>query len=338
MTALRHPEAVARLRADRAWRPLELAVWALPVAAYFLLPGQRALLGQAAVLGLFALSLDLLVGRVGIVSLGHAAFFGLGGYTAGLLAQAGWGEPISGLVAGGAVAGAAGFATSFLVLRGRDLTQIMVTLGIALMLYELANKLAWLTGGMDGLQGVDVWPVLGIWDFDLFGRTAYVYSIAVLALGFLAVRRLVGSPFGLMLRGLKQNERRMRALGVPVRRRLVAVYALSAALAGVAGALLTETTQFVSLGVLAFDRSAEGLLIVVLGGAGTLYGPLAGALVFKVMSQLLSEATPQFWQFWMGLVLVALVLVARGGIMGVLARLPRRGGTATPAPPVAAGR
>jgi len=314
---LRYAPEADRLKAAASWRPPEFAFWLLAVAAYFLLPRQLVLLSRVAVMGLFALSLDLILGYAGIISLGHAAFFGLGGYAAGILAQHGWGEPLSGLVAGGLVAALLGFATSFLVLRGSDLTRLMVTLGICLMLFEVANKIRWLTGGADGLQGISLWPILGIWSFDLYGRTAYGYSIIVLFLIFLLVRRVIHSPYGLALRGIKENERRMHALGTPVARRLVVAYTMAAALAGLAGALLTQTTQFVSLDVLSFGKSAEVLLIVVLGGSGTLYGGLIGSLALIVAQYLLSGISPEYWQFWIGIAFIALVFLARGGLMGL---------------------
>ena len=330
----RYRPHVARLKARSAWRPLELAFWILPIIAFFAMPGELALLSQAAIMGLLALSLDLLLGYGGIVSLGHAAFFGVGAYTAGIVSQHGWGEPLTGLLLAGLAAGLIGFVTSFLVLRGGELTRLMVTLGIAMMLYELANKMSWLTGGADGLQGVEVWKILGLWDFDMAGRVAYVYAMVVMGLVFLLVRRLVNSPFGFMLRGIKENERRMLALGTPVARRLVAVYILSAVIAGIAGGLLTQTTQFVSLEVLAFPRSAEALLVVVLGGVGTLYGPIVGAVAFKLMEHGFSAVTPQYWQFWMGVIFIAIVMLARGGILGVLVKLRGlgRGRRAQPAP------
>jgi branched-chain amino acid transport system permease protein len=317
---LRYAPEADRLKAAASWRPPEVAFWLLTVAAYFILPKQLVLLSRVAVMGLFALSLDLILGYAGIISLGHAAFFGLGGYTAGLLAQHGFGEPVSGLVIGGLVAALLGFATSFLVLRGSDLTRLMVTLGICLMLFEVANKMRWLTGGADGLQGISLWPILGIWSFDLYGRTAYGYSIIVLFLIFFLVRRVIHSPYGLALRGIKENERRMHALGTPVARRLVVAYTMAAALAGLAGALLTQTTQFVSLDVLSFGKSAEVLLMVVLGGAGTLYGSLIGALALIVAQYLLSGISPEYWQFWIGIAFIALVFLARGGLMGLAQR------------------
>lgn len=309
--------------------------WAAWPAAYFAFPDYLPLLSQVAIAALFALSLDLLVGYAGVVTLGHAAFFGLGAYTAGLLAVHGWGEPLSGLVAAAAAAALLGLVTAPLVLRGGELAGVMVTLGLGLMLYEAANKAAAVTGGADGLQGVEIWPVLGLWRFDLFGRTAYLYSLAVLFLMFLLARLIVSSPFGLALRGIRANAWRMHAIGTPVRARLVAAYVLAGAFAGVAGALLAQTTQFVSLEVLAFQRSAEGLLMLVLGGLGRLYGGLIGAVAFMVAHHLLSEVTPQFWQFWIGAALVVLAIAGRGGLLGLLkavwARLlsRRRGGGST---------
>ncbi|HEX5635424.1 MAG TPA: branched-chain amino acid ABC transporter permease, partial [Gemmatimonadales bacterium] len=255
-----------RLPHDR-WHPAEVLFWLVPVACYFLFPGYLVLGSQVLIAALFALSLDLVLGYAGIVSLGHAAFFGLGAYTAGLLsARWGWGEPISGLAIAALVSAAAGFAASFLVVRGQDLTRLMVTLGIGLLLYEAANKAAFLTGGVDGLAGVTTGKLLGWRSWDLAGRTAYLYSLVVLFLAFVFARRLVASPFGLSLRGIRENRLRMPALGAPVRARLVAVYTLAAAIAGIAGALLAQTTQFVGLDTLGFTRSAEVLIMLVLGG------------------------------------------------------------------------
>ena len=306
---------------DSRWQPAEFVFWLLPVVAWFAFPENLPFLTQIAITGLFALSLDLILGYAGIVSLGHAAFFGLGAYAAGLLATHGMGDPLLGLVAAVALAGAAGFVTSFLVLRGADLTRLMVTLGVSLMLYEAANKLTAFTGGVDGLQGVEMKPLLGMFPFDMYGRTGYVYCLVVLFLLFWIARHLVHSPFGLELRGIRLNALRMPALGAPVNRRLVAIYTIGAAYAGVAGALLTQTTQFVSIDVLSFPRSAELLLMLVLGGTGSLYGAMLGAMVFMTVHHLLSGINPQYWQFWLGLLLVLVVLFAREGIMGGLRRL-----------------
>jgi branched-chain amino acid transport system permease protein len=313
----------AHLPTDR-WRAAEFAFWAVALAAFFVFPNHRVLGSQILITGLFALSLDLITGYAGVVSLGHAAFFGIGAYTAGLLAVQGWGEPLSGLVAAGAAGALLGFATSFLVVRGADLARLMVTLGIGLMLYEAANQMTSVTGGADGLSGVTMGKLLGRFAFDLRGNTAYLYSLVVLFLCFVVARRIVSSPFGLSLRGIRENVRRMPAIGAPVPRRLVAVYTVSATMAGIAGGLLAQTTQFVGLDVFGFPRSADLMIMLVLGGAGRLYGGLLGAAAFMIAHHTLSDLNPVYWQFWLGLLLVAVVLVARGGILGAIDLLRER--------------
>jgi branched-chain amino acid transport system permease protein len=298
------------------WRPLEIVFWLLPVAAFFLFPGYLVLGSQILIVGLFAVTLDLILGYAGIVSLGHAAFFGLGAYTAGLLAVHGWGEPISGLVAGAIVAGIVGFLVSFLVVRGGDLARLMVTLGIGLMLFEVANKASSITGGVDGLSGVTMWKVLGLFSFDIAGKTAYVYSFVVVLLVFALIRRLVNSPFGLSLRGIREGPKRMPAIGSPVRRRLIAIFTVSAAIAGIAGALLAQTTQFVGIDTLGFPRSADLMIMVVLGGVGRLYGALIGAAVFMIARDYLSNVNPVYWEFWLGVLLIVVVMFGHGGLMG----------------------
>jgi branched-chain amino acid transport system permease protein len=309
-----------RLPNDR-WKPLEIAFWLLPVASWFLFPNHLVLISQIMIVGLFALSLDLVLGYAGIVSLGHAAFFGLGAYTAGLLSVHGWGEPLSGLLVAALVAGVFGFVVSFLVVRGQDLARLMVTLGIGLMLFEAANKAAFITGGVDGLSGMATAPLFGAFEFDLYGKTAFWYSLGVLFLLFVLLRRVVNSPFGLSLRGIREGGRRMPAIGANVDRRLKVAFTAGAALAGVAGALLAQTTQFVGLDSLGFPRSAELLIMLVLGGTGRLYGALVGAAVFMVAQDYISGLDPAYWQFYIGLLLVLIVLFARGGILGGLEKL-----------------
>ena len=306
------------------WKPLEIVFWLMPVAAYFFFPGYLVLISQIMIMGLFALSLDLILGYAGIVSLGHAAFFGLGAYTAGLLAVHGWGEPLSGLLAGAVVAGLFGFITAFLVVRGQDLTRLMVTMGICLMLHEAANKASSITGGVDGLSGMMVGKVFGVFEFDLNGTVAFWYSFAVLFILFVVLRRVVKSPFGLSLIGIREGVRRMPSLGVNVNRRLIAIFTAAAAIAGVAGALLAQTTQFVGLDALGFPRSAELLIMLVLGGTGRLYGALIGAAVFMVAQDYIAGLNPAYWQFYIGLLLVLIVLFARGGILGGLEKIAQR--------------
>ncbi len=293
------------------WRPWEFVVWVVIFALPLVVPSRALLVNEIAIVALFAMSLDLILGYTGIVSLGHAAFFGFGAYAAALFAKLVMPDPTVGLLVAIVLSAALGAVASVTILRGTDLTRLMVTLGTALLLLELANKLDWLTGGADGLQGVVMGPVLGTFDFDLFGRVAAWYSLAVVLVLFLVMRRLVHSPFGATLKAVRDNRLRAMAIGIPVVKRLAVVYTIAAAIAGAAGALLAQTTGFASLDVLAFDRSADVLLMLVIGGVGWLYGGIAGAIVFKLLQDTLSSVTPQYWMFWIGLILVLLVLVGR---------------------------
>ncbi|MBT2335159.1 branched-chain amino acid ABC transporter permease [Variovorax paradoxus] len=304
----------ALLRKAR-WRPLEFVVWAAAFALPFVMPSHSLLVNEIAIVALFAMSLDLILGYTGIVSLGHAAFFGFGAYAAALFAKLVMPDPMVGLVVATVLSAVLGLVASVTILRGSDLTRLMVTLGTALLLLELANKLDWLTGGADGLQGVVMGPVLGLFEFDLYGRTAAWYSLAVMLLLFLVMRRIVHSPFGATLKAIRDNRLRAMAIGIPVVSRLVVIYTVAAGIAGAAGALLAQTTGFASLDVLAFDRSADVLLMLVIGGVSWLYGGVAGAIVFKLLQTWLSSVTPQYWMFWIGLLLVLLVLVGRDRVL-----------------------
>jgi branched-chain amino acid transport system permease protein len=310
------------------WRWPEIVFWLAAFAALLAPAGKFLILNEIAILALFTLSLDLVLGYAGIVSLGHAAFLGAGAYVAGLLAKHVTGDPLAGLALGSVVAALLGFVSSFLVLRGSDLTRLMVTLGIALVLGEIANAFPRISGGADGLQGIAMAPLLGRFDFDLFGRTAYAYSLTTLFVLLLLARRIVHSPFGLSLMSIRRNALRAGALGVPVHARLIAVYTLAAAYAGAAGALLAQTTAFVSLDVFEFHRSADVLLVLIIGGVGWLYGGIAGALVYTLLQDGIASLTPQYWQFWIGLFLVAFVMLGRqrfvGGLYGLLALARRR--------------
>lgn len=307
------------------WRAIEIAFWFATLLPFVLTPDYLSLASQIAITALFALSLDLILGYAGIVSLGHAAFFGTGAYTAGILsARYGWGEPMSGLIAAAIVAGLVGYATSVIIARFRHLALIMLTLGFGLLLGELANSVSWLTGGVDGLQGIHSWNLLGVFHFDLYGTTAYAYSLAVLFLLFIVARRLINSPFGLSLRGIRENWLRMPAIGASSRSHIRMIYTISAAMAGTAGALLAQTTETVSLDSLSFDRSAELLVMLVLGGAGRLYGGLIGALIFMVARDQFSGTTPQYWYFWIGVLLVMVVIFLPNGVLGGLSKLSAR--------------
>jgi branched-chain amino acid transport system permease protein len=298
--------------AHARWHWGELAFWLVVLTCAFIFPSRYLIMTDIVRLALFALSLDLILGYAGIVSLGHAAFFGVGAYCAGLLSLHGIiAEPVLALIAAGLVAMVLGFLTSFLVIRGVDLTRLMVTLGISLLLEALAERFSNITGGTDGLQGIEMQPILGRFAFDLFGKTGFFYSLVVTFLLFLLARRIVHSPFGLSLRAIRNNPLRAAAIGIPVNRRLIAIYTVAAFYAGIAGALFTQTTALASLDVFSFERSADLMLVLVIGGTGYLYGGLIGAVAFRMLQEVFSSITPQYWQFWIGLVLVAIVLLGR---------------------------
>lgn len=303
---------------------LEVVFWTGLACVWLLFPYSLPLVTQILIVGLFAVSLDMVLGYAGILTVGHAAFFGSGAYVAGLLAVHGWGEPLSGLLVAAVACAALGYVLSVLVVRGTDLARLMITIAVCLLLGEVALQFTSVTGGSDGLMGVQMWPVLGMFSFDLFGRTAFVYTFVMVLAVFVLVRRILQSPFGLVLQGIHQNPQRMRAIGTPVASRLRLVYAMSAAVAGVAGGLLAQTTQFVGVDTLSFERSAEILIVLVLGGAGRLYGGLVGALVFILMRDSLSGLSPEYWMLGVGLLLILVALSGGGGILGLLDRTVSR--------------
>jgi branched-chain amino acid transport system permease protein len=326
--ALRDPKLGIRpqayLQSLSRWRIIEIVFWLATLAPYFLFPDYLSLASQIATAALFALSLDLILGYAGVVSLGHAAFFGLGAYSAGMFSKFVWGEPFTGLLVGATVAAIVGYASSFIISRFRHLTLIMITLGLGLLLAEAANSAHWLTGGSDGFQGIEMWPVLGLFSFDLYGKTAYAYALGVLFVLFLGARRLVNSPFGLALRGIRENWVRMPAIGAESRAHIRTAYTISAFMAGVAGAVLAQTTQTVSLESISFQRSADVLVMLVLGGAGRLYGGLVGSVIFMIARDQFSGIAPQYWYFWIGVLLVMVVTFLPNGILGGLSKIVAR--------------
>ena len=289
-----------------------------------LMPGYLDLGTRMVILTLFALSLDILVGYCGLVTLGHAAFFGVGAYAAGLFAIWVWAEPVVGLFVGGAAAALLGVLSGAVLLRSRRLTLIVLSLATVLIVQEIANKMNWLTGGADGLQGISMRPVLGQFTFDLFGRVSYTYAAIVLAVGFLVFRAVVDSNFGKSLVGIRENESRMHALGTPVGGRLRAAFVMSAALAGVAGALQAQVTQFVSLNFVSVELSGEVLIMLILGGAGRRYGAFLGAPLYVFMQDYLAREDPANWYLWIGLLLLAIVFLAPGGLTAWAGALARR--------------
>jgi branched-chain amino acid transport system permease protein len=300
-------------------RWIEWLPFAVALAGFFVLPEYLSLGARILIYILYALSLDLILGYAGIITLGHSAYFGLGAYVAGIMgARLGITDPLVQLVAAGAAGGLLGIATGAIILRTRALTLLMLTLAITSVCLEIANKATPITGGADGLSGIVVAPVLGLFRFDLYGKTAFLYCLIVLLLGWWAVRRLIYSPFGASLTGVRENSARMHAIGAPVYWRLVLVYAISTTLAGVAGALITQTNQFVGLNVLGFEAAGELLVMLVLGGVGRLYGAFVGPLVYLVAQDFLAKQFPEYWYLGIGAMLIVVVMFARGGILGII--------------------
>jgi branched-chain amino acid transport system permease protein len=285
---------------------------------FFLMPGYLSLGARILIFILFALSLDLILGYAGIITLGHSAFFGLGAYTAGVVStKLGIHEPFVQLAAAAGMAALLGAATGMVILRTRALTLLMLTLAITAILLEIANKWTSMTGGADGLSGVQVSPILGMFKFDLYGKTAFLYCLAALFFGWWGVRRIIYSPFGAMLTGIRENTTRMHAVGAPVYWRLVLIYAISATMAGIAGALLTQVNQFVGLNVLGLEPSGDILVMLILGGVGRMYGAFVGPVVYLIAQDYLAKQYTEYWYLGIGILLIAVVLFARGGILGI---------------------
>jgi branched-chain amino acid transport system permease protein len=299
-------------------RPVELLPWAFAAAVYFFAPSYLPLGAYVLIIILFALSLDLILGYGGIVTLGHAAYFGLGAYAAGVFAIRVSGDPLLGLLVAAVAAGLFGLATGAVILRTHGLALLMLTLAIVSIVFEVANKWTSVTGGTDGLHSVPIQPILGMFRFDMFGKVAYLYCLIALVAGWWLVRTIVHSPFGMALAGTRENDVRMHAIGAPVYRRRLTAYTISAMLAGIAGALLTQTTQFVGLSVVAFELSGELLVMLVLGGVRRIYGAFLGPLVFIVARDYLAKQSPEYWTLGIGVLLIVIVMFARGGILGLV--------------------
>jgi branched-chain amino acid transport system permease protein len=304
--------------ADPRIRWTEWLPWVAAGAFFFLMPEYLSLGARILIYILFALSLDLILGYAGIITLGHSAFFGLGAYTAGILStKLGINEPFLQLGAAATMAALLGLATGAVILRTRALTLLMLTLAITAILLEIANKATWLTGGADGLSGVQVSPILGLFRFDLYGKTAFIYCLVTLFIGWWVVRRIIYSPYGAMLTGIRENTTRMHAIGAPVYWRLVLIYTISATMAGIAGALLTQVNQFVGLNVLGLEPSGDVLVMLILGGVGRLYGAFIGPVAYLIAQDYFAKQYPEYWYFGIGVLLIFVVLFARGGILGL---------------------
>jgi branched-chain amino acid transport system permease protein len=320
-----HPSArtLAERHRPRAW---EVVPWLAALAFFFALPNHLGFGTELLITILFALSLDLVLGYAGIVTLGHAAFFGVGAYTVGMLAKYGiWSEPLTGLLIAATAAAVVGLGSGLVLLRTTGLTLLMLTLCTRALLEEAANLGHDWTGGFDGLDSVPIQPLFGIFEFNpLYLTTQYVYALVVLFIGFLIVRTIVYAPFGQSLTGIRENTLRMHAVGAPVNARLVTCYTISAAIAGVAGAVWAQANLYVNLSTLGLDRTATVLIILALGGYGRLYGAFIGASLYMVLSHYLAKAYPTAWQLGLGLLLMVIALCARNGVIGIVEPLLQR--------------
>jgi branched-chain amino acid transport system permease protein len=317
-TTSEHPAARALIGRHRLrwWEPIP---WLLAVAYFFLYPSYLGFGTELLIAILFALSLDMALGYAGILTLGHAAFFGAGAYTVGLLAFHGiWNEPLTSLALAALVAAVIGFASGLVLLRTQGLTLLMLTLCTMALLEEAANLGHEWTGSFDGLPGLPIPPLFGKFEFSpLYPTTQYVYALVVLFLCFVVVRTLIYSPFGQSLTGIRENMLRMHAVGAPVRVRLVTCYTISAAIAGIAGGLWAQTNAYVNLTTLSLDKAAAVFIMLILGGYGRLYGAFIGAVAYMVLTHYLSKYYPTAWQLGLGILLVVIALFARNGILGI---------------------
>lgn len=300
--------------------------WFAACASFFLFPEYRSFGASILVMALFGLSLGLSLGFAGIVSLGHAVYFGLGAYVAGRLALAGWQEPISIVLISAVASGVLAVGVGFAILRLAGLPLLMVTLALGVIAFEGANKATRITGGDDGLSGIQFNPLLGLFQWKLDGQVQYLYALVWLALVFLLARRIISSPYGLSMAGVRENSLRMQLLGAPVLKRLVVMYSLSAAIAGIAGALLTQITSFVGLQVLSVETSVDVLVMVVLGGMFSIYGALLGAPFYMIIKYLTQQWNPFYWMLVIGMLLIFVTFFLKGGIAAWMAGTfrPRR--------------
>ncbi|PXA85196.1 branched-chain amino acid ABC transporter permease [Caulobacter sp. D4A] len=295
----------------------EFLMLALAVAAYFAFPYDLALITRFLVMILFVLSLDLVLGYAGIATLGHAALYGTGAYAAGLFAVHVSGDPVSGLLVGALAGALLAFVSGLLLMRAHGLTLLMLSIAVTLICQEIANKARDLTGGADGLRGIRMEPVLGIFKFDFVGRTGYWYALAIVCICYVALKIVTASPLGQSIRGIKDSAARMVAIGSPVYWRLVTAYTIGGAIAGIAGALAAQVTQLVSLEAYAFNLSAEALIMLILGGAGRLYGAVIGVVIFMTVHHVAAAIDPFNWLFVIGALVLGIVFFVPAGVLGL---------------------
>ncbi|MEN9894021.1 MAG: hypothetical protein RLY78_4316 [Pseudomonadota bacterium] len=314
------PQALAtRAAPARAW-PMLLGLGLAGLAAPLLV--YPTLLMKVLCFGLFACAFNLLLGFAGLLSFGHAAFFGSAAYVTGwLCGQAGW-TPEAGLLAGTAWAAALGAVTGALAIRRAGIYFAMITLGLAQLVYFLALQLP-MTGGEDGLQGIPRGRLFGLIDLQQ-GLAMYWLVLAVFLFGLFVVHRTIHSPFGQVLRAIRDNEPRAISLGYDVDRHKLLAFVISAALAGLAGSTKALVFQLASLSDVHWHTSGQVVLMTLLGGLGTVLGPLVGAATIVGLENVLADRVGSWVTVIMGTIFVVCVLAFRRGIVGELKALRSR--------------
>lgn len=302
-----------------------IVLLALAVIGFLVMPNMLALLTRMISIMLLVLALDLVTGYAGVATLGHAALFGAGAYAAGIAASRyGFTDPFLMLAIGAAAGAASGLVCGAVILRGRGLTQLVLSIAMVQLAQEIGNKASAVTGGTDGLSGIAPDPLFGMFRFDLFGRTAFWFAVTLLLLVVLGLRILMRSPFGMLCRGIREDPIRIQSMGISVRGTLLRLYVISGVVAGLGGALSAIATRVVGLDSLSFNLSANALVMLVLGGAGNLAGAIAGTIIFVVFENQVSTISPFHWLILVGLLLVVVVLFAPTGLVGLAQRLLAR--------------
>lgn len=303
---------------------LGLALIALVgLAGYWLFPDNLAFLTRVISVALLVLSLDLIVGYCGVASLGQGALYGAGAYAAGIACVHGIADPVLLILIGAGAGAVMGLLMGAIMLRAHGLPQLVLSIAIVQLLHEAANKASSITGGSDGLSGMSPAPLFGLFEFDLWGRSAYLFGLGLLLIVFAVLRFVTRSPFGMVCRGLKEDPLRVSALGIYAFPVLLKMFVISGAVAGMGGALAAIATQVVGLDSVSFEISANALVMLVLGGIGHLYGALIGTVIFMALEHIVAAINPFHWMTLVGAVLIAIVLFAPRGLSGTLDELAR---------------
>jgi branched-chain amino acid transport system permease protein len=294
-----------------AWLALIVALALVPLTGSY----ATGLAGEVLVFAIFAMSLDLLIGYTGLLSFGHAAFFGASAYTVVILGVhlglSGWIGFVAGIVVSALLAAVIGFFS----IRVSGIPFLMLTMAFAQLLMSVSIKWRSVTGGTDGLSGFRRPSLFGL---SLDERHVQFYVVAagfVIVLWFL--RRLIASPLGSIFIGIRENEQRMRAAGYPVQRFKLVAFTMAGAIAGVGGGLYALQNAFVSSDILHWSLSGDAIIMVILGGAGTIVGPAIGSAMFLLLKNVVSSHT-EYWLLWVGIIFIVCVMFLRQGVWGWL--------------------